>query len=839
MEEQMTKRAFADTTVPPLVGTLPPHCQRDVDTLRRFVRTVVSQQSPADPVSPPDFREVLLTGATGFIGRFFLCDLLQQSTNIVVHCVVRADNVEHGRKRIRDSLRQAEIWEESFDSRINVVVGDICEPRFGLSVEQFDSLCRQVDAVYHLAADIKLTSSYLDIRKNNTFSIRNVVELCLRTRFKHLFFASTMGVFPQYFCAFAHEFKDRRIDHQMQPDLASMKRAFPVGLLGYPWSKLISEQILLFAQQAGMPLAIFRLPQISLSSSGYTPANDLSVRMFAAAVDCETLPEEFTFRSSNEAVDTLSRICTAISLNPERRFTIYHCCNPNLEHYDLEPADFGFYWPEVPYESFKRACQARGEKSPLHGYWAVFDHLGKYWFSKNKPMDRLPICDRAIREDCPHPTQWPGTWAKLRRSKEWILAHREEWPYPIARSRLDVDRLLGRGERYARDRGVSFDSTCPAWMREALRRLVGAMNASGARLLDDRLSDIVFELSRFLRNNAELACERRRHPEIGDEEIVRPVFIVGVNRSGTTFLHRLMSRDRRFWVLRLYELAEPVLWTGEYAAVAGSPDDPRRARMKGILEASGILEAVEGVHHFDVDEPEEDFPIFRMAFSAWVSAARFHIPEYGRWMTENGSGNAYAYHRRTLQHFTWQRRQRHPGHQGQWLLKMPFHLMELEALIETYPDALFIQTHREPARFMGSWNSLVERVRSLSSEPRSPHDLGAEQLAFMSGMLDRAVDFRRAHPELEEQWIDVNYYDLVEDPMGVIGAIHEHFGWTLEQAAVDAMTDWRFQQAVHRQRETRHRYALEDYGLTVEAVNAAFARYREFLTSQGIRSLRN
>ena len=74
--------------------------------------------------------------------------------------------------------------------------------------------------------------------------------------------------------------------------------------------------------------------------------------------------------------------------------------------------------------------------------------------------------------------------------------------------------------------------------------------------------------------------------------------------------------------------------------------------------------------------------------------------------------------------------------------------------------------------------------------------------------------------------------------MGVIGAIHEHFGWTLEQAAVDAMTDWRFRQAVHRQRETRHRYALEDYGLTVEAVNAAFARYRDFLTSQGIRSPR-
>ncbi|MYF90163.1 MAG: hypothetical protein F4186_13055, partial [Boseongicola sp. SB0676_bin_33] len=83
--------------VQPLAGTLPPQCGRDVDTLRRFVHALVSQQSPADPVSPPDFREVLLTGATGFIGRFFLCDLLQQDTRFVVHCVVRADGAEHGR----------------------------------------------------------------------------------------------------------------------------------------------------------------------------------------------------------------------------------------------------------------------------------------------------------------------------------------------------------------------------------------------------------------------------------------------------------------------------------------------------------------------------------------------------------------------------------------------------------------------------------------------------------------------------------------------------------------------------------------------------------------------
>ena len=164
--------------------------------------------------------------------------------------------------------------------------------------------------------------------------------------------------------------------------------------------------------------------------------------------------------------------------------------------------------------------------------------------------------------------------------------------------------------------------------------------------------------------------------------------------------------------------------------------------------------------------------------------------------------------------------------------------MELETLIETYPDALFIQTHREPSQFMGSWNSLVERVRSQSSEPIPPHELGAEQLAFMSNMMDRAVDFRLVHPELESRWMDVNYFDLIEDPFGVVRSIYKHFGWPLEQAAVDTMEEWQFQQDEQRRGETRHRYALEDYGLTAKAVNDAFARYREFITMAGIRNSR-
>ena len=188
-----------------------------------------------------------------------------------------------------------------------------------------------------------------------------------------------------------------------------------------------------------------------------------------------------------------------------------------------------------------------------------------------------------------------------------------------------------------------------------------------------------------------------------------------------------------------------------------------------------------------------------------------------------------------MRHFTWQRRQRERDARKGWLFKMPFHLMELEALLANYPDAIFIQTHREPARFMGSWNSLVDRIRSVSIEPRPRHDTGAEQLDLMSGMLNEAMRFRASRPELESRWVDVSYYELVENPMAVVNAIYERLGWRLEPTAAADMQSWLERQAEQRRREPPHRYRLEDFGLTAERVDAAFAPYRDFMDTRCIR----
>ena len=829
----MAEPRSADRPVPPLAGQLPPECQRDVAELRRVVHAAMSRETPAAPVPPSEFREVLLTGATGFAGRFFLRELLKQNDRLIVHCLIRAESTEHGFTRLRDSLERAEIREEICEQRVKVVIGDNREERFGLGESEFNDLCERIDAVYHLAANVDLVLSYADIRETNVLGLRSVLDLCLSTRLKHLFHCSTMGIFPAYFCDFGEEHRHSRIDDQMPPDLADMKKAFPLGAIGYPWSKLVAEQGVLFAQAAGMPAAIFRLPQMGLSSTGYTQANDFPTRLFAAATQVEKAPHGFSLQRNAEPVDTVSEICTAISLNPDRRFTVYHCCDPEPPYEDLEVADLGYYWQTVPYASFRRSCQALGDESPLRGQWVLLDHFAPYWFGEDRGRRRLPIGDRAIREDCPRPIKWPALLIRHARSYDWIRRHRDGWPYPIPHGRLDFDGLMGQAERYAERMGVPFERTYPAWMRTGLRQLVEALKSPEARLQETRLSHIVYGLTRALRNNAALARERQQHPEIEREQIERPIFIVGINRTGTTFLHRLLSRDSRFWALRRYELTEPVLPNGEYATVAGTAADPRRAYAEELLGATNVVDTLAGVHRTDIDEPEEDLWILWLTFSTWIFATAYHIPNYGRWLVETESRNAYAHHRRVMQHFTWQRRKREPRGQRHWLLKMPFHLMELEALVETYPDAVFIQTHRDPVELMGSWNSIVERLRGFSTEERPPLETGAEQLAFMSGMLNDAMRFRASNPALEERWVDVRYTDLVDDPMGVVNDIYERHNWPLEPDAANAMQEWLRIQEEQRSKEPPHEYRLEDYGLTPETVNEAFAPYREFAAARG------
>ncbi len=816
-----------------LSGTLPPDCQTDINTLRAFIRDNISTDPIKPAISPTAFKQVFITGATGFIGRFILRDLLTQHKEVQVHCLVRATDATHGKERLQAALELAEIWEDQFADRIHPVVGDMGQPQFGLTPIDFDQLSEQMDAVYHFAADLTLASPYRTIRKVNTLSMQNIFELCFAKRMKHLFYASTLGIFPQYFSQFGGEYMDKSISHQAQPDLEEMKRKFPLGFVGYPWSKLVVEQSLFFAKSAGLPIAIFRLPVTGMAAeTGYTQINDVKVRIALSALSigkkCKNLKLRWT-----EPVDTISNFCTAISLNENRKNTIYQCCNPKPVSHDLSFLEFGIDLEEVSYADFKQACMEEGEKSPLDGYWTLVDYFAPQWFGISRADGAQPVSDQAIKEDCPFEIEWPGLIAMSASSYKWIERHRENWEYTTPNGVISTEILLRLAKEFAEQSGVSFEAAYPKPVLKSMDILVNALNAPEAKLLSERRSMTSVNLSRKLYNLAALAKERKQHPAILEQRIERPIFIVGINRTGTTFMHNLLSQDRQFNTLKLYESTQPVMAGGDYKCLGGTIADPRRTYIADLVAGYEAEEQLRGIHKVDIDAPEEEFGLLEHSFSSWSSAILYNLPSYCRRLEEQGSGDAYKMHHQIMQHFNWQRT--HQSDQGnQWLLKMPFHLMALEELIEVYPDALFIQTHRDPCEFMSSWNHLVEQSRATLATPQSKKEIGKQQLDFMSKMLSKAVDFRTAHPELEDRWIDVSYYDFIKEPMQTVRSIYGQWDKPLSDQKAAKMEEWLHTQNEQRSKESRNKHQLADYMLTKADVDQAFAAYLKFVERREI-----
>jgi hypothetical protein len=571
-----------------------------------------------------------------------------------------------------------------------------------------------------------------------------------------------------------------------------------------------------------------------------------------AALDVGVMPSGFRLQWT-EPVDTVSEILTAISLNPRRRHAIYHLCNPAPQTWGLELADFGFDLREVSYAEFKRACQARGPRGPLHGHWPLVDHFAGYWFSAGsqaRPAGLVsagPVSARAAENDAPDRPGWPGLVTMTARSSSWI-SRQASWPYRRPSASADADALRRRAERIARRLDVRFGDAYPPELLEGLGQLAGALAAPEARIRADRLAAISFELGRKLTNRAALAREYASQPAIAREPVEQPVFILGINRTGTTFLHRMLAQGPRFWALYPHELAHPALSSEAPASgtqLAGTGETGRRQYAADALAASGIAEAMAGIHPVDPGGPEEEFALLEDSFASWSYTLRYHVPEYASWLAGQDGAFAYGVHRRTMQHLSWQRGTRLGAVPRQWLLKMPFHLAELETLVATYPDAIFIQTHREPREVMPSWLSLTEAVRSLTAQPGDPAAIGAEQLDFMSRMLGQAARFRAAYPEIDRRFADVSYLDLTENPVGTVAEIYRHFGWVFDdetrarterwQASQPAQYQPAQHQAVRGHAEPGGRHSLARYGLTGPQVDEAFARYAEFARANKVR----
>jgi hypothetical protein len=338
--------------------------------------------------------------------------------------------------------------------------------------------------------------------------------------------------------------------------------------------------------------------------------------------------------------------------------------------------------------------------------------------------------------------------------------------------------------------------------REARLTLVGRIAAR---------SDLVGLLGNRLR----LEADRQRYPGIAQERIRRPLFIVGLPRTGSTLLHHLLAQDPASRVARAWEVMEP----SPPPESARRDPDPRIARAAARLRwFDRLAPDFKAIHPLGAELPLECIAIMSASFVSPRFHTTYHVPSYQTWLAGEDLRPAYEFHRRFLQHLQW----RAPA--GHWVLKAPSHVFGFESLFATYPDAVVVQTHRDPLTVLGSVASLTLVLQRAFTDHLDPVEIGVEVTQRWSSGLERAIQARQ-DGHLDERFLDVRYQDLVRDPMATVRRIYERFGMTLTAQAEARMQ--RFLAANPKDQHGSHRYSLEGFGLDVGDLAHRFKGYCE------------
>ena len=354
--------------------------------------------------------------------------------------------------------------------------------------------------------------------------------------------------------------------------------------------------------------------------------------------------------------------------------------------------------------------------------------------------------------------------------------------------------------------------------REPLRQLLHSLDAEAELHAMGRFVQhqrIVDSLAMRLSFQADLT----RHPEILEEEIRAPIVIVGLARTGTTMLHRLLSADPRAYSARWWEVRSPA----PFADWDGREPDPRIAdaheQVKLILETQPVLASI---HPWDAEGPDEEIMLIEHSFLSTVPESGADLPSYNAWLAEQDMRPGYAYGKRLIQYLQWQKKRR--GERCDWwVLKTPMHLGYLDLLFEAFPDARVIQTHRDPIETIPSITSMHFALWGLARDDVDPHLVGRQALARYASAIRRSLAVRDETPD--DRFVDVWFRDVAADPIAAVQAIYASLGVEWNDACADAMRKWSTDNT--RDKRPAHEYGLEQFGFTPEQIEAEFAAYRE------------
>ena len=356
--------------------------------------------------------------------------------------------------------------------------------------------------------------------------------------------------------------------------------------------------------------------------------------------------------------------------------------------------------------------------------------------------------------------------------------------------------------------------------RESLEQLVASLNEE-AHLTESGAAAKKSSLLRVLSNRLLLQEALVRLPQIESESIRPPVVITGLQRSGTTKLHRMIAADAAMQKLPLWRLLYPV----QTAHVQTGEPDPRLLATQKFVDAiRDRSPEMYAAHPMMALEPDEEYFAMELSFQAHINTSSFRTPSYEAWLNAQSFDNWYSWLKKFLQYAQFTDR----AAGRPWVLKAPHHLGYLPLLFKHFPDAVVVHCHREPAVAIASFSGLLLASRRSTSHGANPAEVGAYCLKYCSQRLE---DYLRDRTALETShaFVDVSYGDIVRDASGVVRRIYGAAGLPLTEPALKAMLAWESTNAQHK--HGSHRYAFADFDLDEARIAEATRPYTDRFAS--------
>ncbi|WMX15844.1 sulfotransferase [Aureispira sp. CCB-E] len=369
---------------------------------------------------------------------------------------------------------------------------------------------------------------------------------------------------------------------------------------------------------------------------------------------------------------------------------------------------------------------------------------------------------------------------------------------------IDAQKLI-----LAAQKSVGLTDFGASDYQDRLQKLCHAINTEaqlhpfGAFANKERLKGV-------LKNRLRAIQLFKEQPEILDTQLNPPIIIAGLQRTGTTFLQRLLAADSDNRALLSWEALNPIPLKGK---------NEEKKRIQQALTSQKALHYMSpiffSIHPVEFDSPEEEILLNDMTLLSAIPEATLNVPSFSQWVAHQDHGIAYDWMIKMLKVLEWQKAPK------TWILKTPQHLEYMDVVAKKFPNAVIIHTHRHPKECIPSFCSMVYHSRKIFSKAVDPIAVAQHWVSKNIGMLKHTMAIRKKHPNLKI--IDLYYADLINNPIACIQTIYQQIGrpWNDRIKA-------ELQKAMLRNKKNKygkHQYKMADFGLTHHSIEQDFSFY--------------